>query len=73
MTSEPTTEPAPPIPDDDLRRSATIVTAESDQVAHLSLAGDTYTRLVTGDDTAGRMAKAGALAPKYATEFVRPA
>jgi quercetin dioxygenase-like cupin family protein len=54
MTNERTTETPRPIPDDDLGRSATMVTADSDHVAHISLAGDTYTILLTGDDTDGR-------------------
>jgi len=49
-----TAETPPRIPDDDPQRTATIVTADSDGIAHISLAGDTYTILLKGDDTAGR-------------------
>jgi quercetin dioxygenase-like cupin family protein len=42
------------IPDDDPGRTATIVNADGNVVPHISLAGDTYTILLTGDDTAGR-------------------
>jgi quercetin dioxygenase-like cupin family protein len=43
-----------PIPADDPGRNATIVTADSGDIPHISLAGDTYTILVKGEDTAGR-------------------
>lgn len=43
-----------PIPADDLRRNAAIVTADSGDIPHISLAGDTYTILLKGADTAGR-------------------
>jgi quercetin dioxygenase-like cupin family protein len=45
----------PTIPDDDPRRS--LVTArpdEDDTLTHLGVVGDTYTILVSGDETAGR-------------------
>jgi quercetin dioxygenase-like cupin family protein len=41
----------PSIPDDDPERTATIVRAD---IPHISLAGDTYTILLRGRDTAGR-------------------
>jgi quercetin dioxygenase-like cupin family protein len=41
------------IPPDDPSRSGTHVNADSDAVQHVSLVGDTYTILVTGEDTAG--------------------
>jgi quercetin dioxygenase-like cupin family protein len=44
----------PLIPDDDTGRKATIVNADRDDVPHISLAGDTYTILLRGGDTAGR-------------------
>ena len=53
MSSE--DESAPPLlPDDDPGRTAVLVTADGDDVAHISLAGDTYTILLKGDDTGGR-------------------
>jgi hypothetical protein len=51
--SNPPDGPAP-IPADDPRRSATIVHADDGDIPHISLAGDTYTILLKGDDTAGR-------------------
>ncbi len=40
------------IPDDDLRRNMTAAGAE--KLPHIGLVGDTYTILLTGEDTAGR-------------------
>lgn len=54
MHSKRRTATSPALPDDDPGRTATIVTADSDGVAHISLAGDTYTILLRGEDTAGR-------------------
>ncbi|HEY9241212.1 MAG TPA: cupin domain-containing protein [Streptosporangiaceae bacterium] len=46
---------ANPIPPDDLSRGLTIARPDEDQsLPHIGLAGDTYTILVTGRDTAGR-------------------
>ena len=42
------------IPADDLRRLLTLVQADSQKVAHVGVVGDTYTILLTGDDTNGR-------------------
>ncbi|MGD0392336.1 MAG: cupin domain-containing protein [Acidimicrobiales bacterium] len=44
----------PSIPDDDPERTATIVSADRADIPHISLAGDTYTILLKGGDTAGR-------------------
>lgn len=45
------------IPSDDLRRSLVMARPDTDAaLPHISLAGDTYTLLVTGKDTAGRLA-----------------
>lgn len=43
-----------PIPSDDLRRDLTVARADDDSRPHLSIAGDTYTVLVSGEDTGGR-------------------
>src|ERR1700676_1224328 len=42
------------IPADDLRRVLTLAQADSQRVAHIGMVGDTYTILLTGDDTNGR-------------------
>ncbi len=44
-----------PIPDDDLRRELVIARPDDDQsLPHLGIVGDTYTILLSGNDTAGR-------------------
>jgi quercetin dioxygenase-like cupin family protein len=42
------------IPSDDSRRSLAITKADDPKQPHIGLAGDTYTILLTGKDTAGR-------------------
>jgi len=50
-----TSLPAGPIPPDDLRRSLTVARPGTDQgLPHIGLVGDTYTILLSGDDTDGR-------------------
>ena len=54
MTNE-TESPFPPIPPDDPNRQLTVARPNQDAtLPHLGLVGDTYTILVTGDETAGR-------------------
>ncbi|MFD4542695.1 cupin domain-containing protein [Streptomyces bauhiniae] len=48
-TSSPST-----LPDDDPQRELVVTSPESDAVSHISLAGNTYSILVTGQQTAGR-------------------
>lgn len=44
-----------PLPPDDLTRPLTVARPDKDQsLRHISVAGDTYTILVTGEETAGR-------------------
>ena len=44
-----------PVPPDDLSRKLTVARPDRDQsLPHLGLVGDTYTILVTGEDTAGK-------------------
>jgi quercetin dioxygenase-like cupin family protein len=51
---EPMNDEAAPLPDDDLSRALTVARPEHDEsLLHLGLVGDTYTILVSGDDTAG--------------------
>lgn len=59
MTDDPTTSPArtpaTPIPADDPARGLTVARPDSDPgLPHLGLVGDTYTILVSGNDTNGR-------------------
>ena len=42
------------IPADDLRRFLALAQADSQKATHLGVVGDTYTILLTGEDTAGR-------------------
>lgn len=42
------------IPPDDLRRDLVVAQAETGNLPHLGVVGDTYTILVSGKDTAGR-------------------
>ena len=50
MPSQPT-----PVPPDDLSRELTVARPDHDQsLPHIGLVGDTYTILVTGEDTAGK-------------------
>ena len=47
-------QPAP-VPPDDMSRELTVARPDHDQsLRHIGLVGDTYTILVTGDDTAGK-------------------
>lgn len=52
--TDPATPPQPSIPPDDLHRHLTVARPDDETIAHLGLVGDTYTILVTGDDTAGK-------------------
>ena len=62
--SKPTSRPASTIPSDDLQRSLTHVSPNDDQkLCHICVAGDIYTVLVTGKDTAGRYCLIDMLVP----------
>ena len=46
--------PAAPLPPDDKQRTTTHVRADDPNLPHIGVVGDTYTILLTGDDTNGR-------------------
>ncbi len=52
--SDPSERPTTNIPADDAARSLTCAQADSANLPHIGLVGDTYTILVSGQDTAGR-------------------
>ncbi len=55
---------APTIPPDDPNRQLTVARPETDQnLAHLAIVGDTYTIMVTGQETAGRYTLIDMLVP----------
>jgi quercetin dioxygenase-like cupin family protein len=61
--SNPSSQPKSNIPPDDPRRKFTIARPGDDQLPHIAVAGDTYTILVSGDDTAGRYCLIDMLVP----------
>ena len=56
MNARPSTAPSnPTIPDDDTTRRAAVARPDDDQtLPHWGVVGDTYTILISGDETAGR-------------------
>jgi quercetin dioxygenase-like cupin family protein len=50
----PSPQPRSAIPPDDPQRTLAIVRSDGPQIRHISLLGDTYTILLTGDETGGR-------------------
>jgi quercetin dioxygenase-like cupin family protein len=54
---------AQPLPADDLGRHLSQARPDDEALAHVSLAGDTYTILLTGADTAGRFTLIDMLVP----------
>src|ERR1700760_1476151 len=52
-----------PIPADDLTRALVQATADSPNLPHIGLVGDTYTVLLTGQDTAGKYCLIDMLVP----------
>jgi hypothetical protein len=50
-----TSQPLSPIPSDNLKRNLKVARPETDQsLPHIGLVGDTYTIILSGDDTNGR-------------------
>jgi quercetin dioxygenase-like cupin family protein len=50
-----TSQPVSPLPSDNLKRSIKVARPDTDQSSpHIGLVGDTYTILLSGDDTNGR-------------------
>ncbi len=50
-----TSQPITPLPPDDLTRNLTVARPDEDQsLPHIGMVGDTYTILLSGDDTDGR-------------------
>lgn len=56
-------EPHPVLPPDDPTRALTLADPDDPGLTHLAVVGDTYTFLVTGQDTAGRYALIDMLIP----------
>jgi quercetin dioxygenase-like cupin family protein len=55
MNDRPAASPHPAIPPDDPQRQLAVARPDKDgTLAHLGVVGDTYTILLTGEDTAGR-------------------
>jgi quercetin dioxygenase-like cupin family protein len=53
--SSASTKPVSPIPADDLQRNLTTARPDTDKnLPHIGVVGDTYTIVLTGEDTAGR-------------------
>ena len=73
MTNAPTANSpsASTIPADDPDRALTVADPDGADVPHVSVAGGTYTVLVSGTQTAGRYCLVAALLPKYRTEMVK--
>src|SRR6202040_1860531 len=63
MANDPTTQPEAVIPPDDARRKLTMANPEDPNMQHISVAGGTYTVLVTGKDTGGRYCLIDMLVP----------
>ena len=53
----------PPLPDDDPRRDLTVARPDDPDLLHLAVVGDTYTVLLSGEQTAGRFALIDMLIP----------
>ena len=63
MATNTTTQPEAVIPPDDARRKLTMANPEDPNMRHISVAGGTYTILVTGEQTGGRYSLIDMLVP----------
>ena len=63
MANNPTTQPEAVIPPDDASRKLTMANSEDSNMRHISVAGGTYTILVTGEQTGGRYSLIDMLIP----------
>src|ERR1700680_3496434 len=63
MATNTTTQPEAVIPPDDARRKLTMANPEDPNMRHISVAGGTYTILVTGEQTGGRYSLIDLLVP----------
>jgi quercetin dioxygenase-like cupin family protein len=63
MASNTTAQPGAVIPPDDVYRKLTVANPEDPNMRHISVAGGTYTILVTGEQTAGRYTLIDMLVP----------
>jgi quercetin dioxygenase-like cupin family protein len=62
-TTRTTTQPGAAIPPDDANRKLTVANPEDPKMRHISIAGGTYTILVTGEQTGGRYCLIDMLVP----------
>ncbi len=63
-TADPASEIYPPLPPDDLERSLVLAQPDKDpNLPHIGVVGDTYTILLTGEDTAGQYCLIDMLVP----------
>ncbi|MEA2867624.1 MAG: hypothetical protein QOE39_2339 [Bradyrhizobium sp.] len=62
-TTGTTTQPGAAIPPDDTNRKLTVANPEDPKMHHISVAGGTYTILVTGEQTGGRYSLIDMLVP----------
>jgi quercetin dioxygenase-like cupin family protein len=61
--ANPTIQPPAAIPPDDATRTLTLANPDDPESRHISVAGGTYTILVSGEDTGGRYSLIDMLAP----------
>jgi quercetin dioxygenase-like cupin family protein len=62
-STDSTAQPTPPLPPDDASRRLTLANPDDPNSRHVSVAGGTYTILVSGEDTGGRYSLIDMLVP----------